>query len=319
MPAEHRRRQVLGGVVEEAVARQVVLRLLFAASSTVSSSSSSSAVLAEKKLVGGSCISSPTTITCLPRNSDGTASSSGTWLASSKITTSNEVGVQRQRVGNAQRAHQPDRLEIANHLPGVAGHQIADRLVAHRLAELVLQVRRPWLVALLEFLLLGGELRGRQVGDLQVLAESLPHAPADLCGIRRQALVVQRFQPPDVPLTDATVRTGRVRSSRVRLFPGAMGDCRFGLRSSHGSSRSVRPISAGTPSSSLSTDSACGTCRNALCEWPSALAEAYSSGKLVEIRHRRHPARVAAAGMRLGRRKQRSTIDSAFGDLSSAA
>src|SRR5688572_4020360 len=41
--------------------------------------------------VGGSCIRSPTTITCAPRNSAGTASSTGIWLASSKITTSNDV------------------------------------------------------------------------------------------------------------------------------------------------------------------------------------------------------------------------------------
>ena len=44
-----------------------------------------------KYRVGGSCIRSPTTITCAPRNSAGTASSTGIWLASSKITTSNDV------------------------------------------------------------------------------------------------------------------------------------------------------------------------------------------------------------------------------------
>ncbi|MNT00368.1 hypothetical protein D3C72_1347980 [compost metagenome] len=55
------------------------------ATDTVSSSASRPD---EKKLVGGSCISSPTTMICGARYSAGTASSTGIWLASSKITTS---------------------------------------------------------------------------------------------------------------------------------------------------------------------------------------------------------------------------------------
>ena len=63
VPAEHGRGQVLGGVVEEAVAGQVVLdhlagfldqQFLFLVG----------VCRAEKKSVGGSCISSPTTIAC---------------------------------------------------------------------------------------------------------------------------------------------------------------------------------------------------------------------------------------------------------------
>ena len=44
---------------------------------------------AAKKVVGGSCRLSPAMTACRPRSSDVTASSGSTWLASSKITTSN--------------------------------------------------------------------------------------------------------------------------------------------------------------------------------------------------------------------------------------
>ena len=84
----------------------------------------------------------------------GIASSSGIWLASSKMTTSNRSGIERQRVRDAERAHQPDRLQILDDLAGVAGGQVANGFVAHRLAELVLQVAPPGGVGFLERLLL---------------------------------------------------------------------------------------------------------------------------------------------------------------------
>ena len=45
-----------------------------------------------------------------------------------------QVGIKRQGVGNAQRAHEPDRLQILNDLARVARRQVANGFIAHRLA-----------------------------------------------------------------------------------------------------------------------------------------------------------------------------------------
>ena len=73
-----------------------------------------------------------------------------------------QVGIERQRVGDAQRAHQPDRLQILDDLAGVARRQIANGFVAHRLAELVFEVAPAGRIGFLEGLLLRLQLRGRQ-------------------------------------------------------------------------------------------------------------------------------------------------------------
>ena len=54
-----------------------------------SSPSVSSSSEAAKKVVGGSCFRSPATTAWRPRSNEVTASCGSTWLASSKITTSN--------------------------------------------------------------------------------------------------------------------------------------------------------------------------------------------------------------------------------------
>ena len=55
------------------------------------SSSSISVFILSKKLVGGNCLVSPTTTSCLPRIIAPSASTGLTWLASSNITKSNSI------------------------------------------------------------------------------------------------------------------------------------------------------------------------------------------------------------------------------------
>ena len=63
-------------------------RTLSRSAVTLSSSASSAPIKRSKKLVGGSCLPSPTTTTCLPRAIAPRASTGLTWLASSKTTRS---------------------------------------------------------------------------------------------------------------------------------------------------------------------------------------------------------------------------------------
>src|SRR4029453_10695050 len=88
VPAQHGRRERARGVAEEVVHFPLVFDGVPLASSSSRRRLSSERRVAEKKLVGGSCIWSPDTITWSARKRAGTASSRGTWLASSKITTS---------------------------------------------------------------------------------------------------------------------------------------------------------------------------------------------------------------------------------------
>ncbi len=73
-----------------------------------------------------------------------------------------QTRIERQRVRDAERAHEPDRFQILNDLAGFVRGQVADGFVAHRLSELVLQVAPPGSIGFLEHLLFLTELRGRQ-------------------------------------------------------------------------------------------------------------------------------------------------------------
>ena len=66
-----------------------------------------------------------------------------------------QIRIERQRVRNAERTHQPDRFQVLDDLSGVTRRQIANGFVPHRLAELVFEITPAGGVGFLEdFLLL---------------------------------------------------------------------------------------------------------------------------------------------------------------------
>ena len=90
-----------------------------------------------------------------------------------------QIAGQRQRVGDRERAHQPDRLEVVDDEAGFIVRQVADGTMAHALAELVLQFAPAGRVALLELLADGVELRGGQRRSTQVVGEQAMQRGAD--------------------------------------------------------------------------------------------------------------------------------------------
>src|SRR5262249_6082959 len=84
-----------------------------------------------------------------------------------------ELLLQRQNIGNAQRTHQPDRLQAAQHATGLACEQLADRLVGTRFLELIFQrlASAPEIAA--PVLLLLCRASRRLVGARQIAIELL--------------------------------------------------------------------------------------------------------------------------------------------------
>ena len=93
---------------------------------------------------------------------------------------------------------------------GIAGDEIADRLVTHRLAELVLQVAAAAAVLLLQFLFLVAKLRRGQAGEPDVFQESPLYAAAEFARIAREPLAVQPFQAAGVPVADTAGEVGKL-------------------------------------------------------------------------------------------------------------
>ena len=140
VPAQQRRRQVPRGLGEEAVARRArssTRRRL--ASSTIARRPRRAAF--EREEVGRRQLHLVADDDHLRRAVQRrTASSSGIWLASSKMTTSKN----RRSSGSVSETLSGliSQIGLRSRItqPGVAGGQVADRPVAHHLAELVLQL-----------------------------------------------------------------------------------------------------------------------------------------------------------------------------------
>ena len=94
-----------------------------------------------------------------------------------------QLRLKRQRVRDRKGAHQPDGLQIIDDAPTVAARHFADGLVAHRLAELVLQLAAAGGVDLLEGASFGVELGDRGFGQLHIVAELAVERRADGGGV----------------------------------------------------------------------------------------------------------------------------------------
>ncbi len=229
VPAEHGRGQVLGGMVEEAVAGQVVLDHL-------AGFLDQQFLFLVGRLPGREEIGRRKLHLVADDDRLRGAEDRGHRLFQRDLAGFVEDdhveigGVHRERVGDAQRAHQPHRLQVLDHLARIAGDEIADRLVSHRLAELVLQVAPAAAVPLLEFLFLVAELRGRQPGDADVLQESPLDSVAEFSRIAREPLAVEPLQAAGVPVADAAGEVGKLAFLAIGVGQAAIGRGRLDLR-----------------------------------------------------------------------------------------
>src|SRR5262249_38512910 len=72
-----------------------------------------------------------------------------------------QIRIQRQSIGNAEWAHEPDWFQILNHSPRLTRCEMTNGLIPHRFAELVFEVAPSACIGFLEYLLFRTELRCR--------------------------------------------------------------------------------------------------------------------------------------------------------------
>src|SRR5262249_39858458 len=105
-----------------------------------------------------------------------------------------QVRIERQRIRNAERAHQPYGLEVLEDSSRITRGEVANGFVAHRFTKLVLEFTPARGVGFLERLLVRGQLRHGQGGEVDVLQKFSSHRGANTTGVEGKPFAVALFE-----------------------------------------------------------------------------------------------------------------------------
>ncbi len=251
MPTQHGGRQILGSMIEEAIAGQIVRNQL--ATFLDEHFLLLVGILSRREEIGGWQLHFVSDYNCL-----GSAKHRRHRLFECDLTRFVEnhdveiTRIHRQCLGDTEGTHQPDRLEVLNDRTRIAGHEVTNGLIAHRLAKLMLQLPAAATVLLLEFLFIAVELSSRLTGKLDVGEKPLPDSSSEIVCVTRQPLAIEALEAAGLPIADLGRETGNLPLLTICIGQAAIDDRRFDLR------RPEREITEGGPN--------CGRCHRDLRE-----------------------------------------------------
>ena len=135
-----------------------------------------------------------------------------------------EAGIERQGIGDADGAHEPDGFEVVDDAAGVAAGHLTDGAVAHGLVELAFEGFAAGGVGFLELFLLVLQLGGGGGGDLQVAAEFVDDVGEDAEGVEVQELAMDAAQAGQVAVDLFHGKGGDGAVAAGGIGEGAVGD-----------------------------------------------------------------------------------------------